>query len=106
MAPPPLLRRIAAEAFAAFALVFAGCGAIIADARYEGALGVVGVALVFGLIIMAMVYATGHLSGAHMNPAVTVAFTLALPAAGCAGVHPRPACRRDRSGGCSIRRLD
>jgi len=77
MAPPPLLRRIAAEAFAAFALVFAGCGAIIADARYEGALGVVGVALVFGLIIMAMVYATGHLSGAHMNPAVTVAFTLA-----------------------------
>lgn len=77
MAPRPLLRRIAAEAFAAFALVFAGCGAIIADARYEGALGVVGVALVFGLIIMAMVYATGHLSGAHMNPAVTVAFTLA-----------------------------
>lgn len=76
MAPPPLLRRTAAEAFATFALVFAGCGAIVADARYGGALGVVGVALVFGLVLMAMVYATGHLSGAHINPAVTIAFTL------------------------------
>lgn len=71
-----LARRAVAEAIAAFALVFAGSGAIIADARYEGALGVVGVALVFGLVIMAMVYATGHLSGAHINPAVTLAFTL------------------------------
>ena len=65
-----------AEAFAAFFLVFAGCGAIVADARYGGALGTVGIALVFGLVIMAMVYATGHLSGAHVNPAVTVAFTV------------------------------
>ncbi|HEX6116836.1 MAG TPA: MIP family channel protein [Solirubrobacterales bacterium] len=69
-------RRAAAEGIAAFALVFAGCGAIVADEVYGGALGVVGVALVFGLIIMAMVYATGHLSGAHINPAVTVAFAL------------------------------
>jgi len=71
-----LARRAAAEGFAAFALVFAGCGAIVADAQYGGALGVVGVALVFGLVIMVMVYATGHLSGAHINPAVTVAFSL------------------------------
>ena len=73
---PTLARRAAAEAFAAFALVFAGCGAVVADVRYDGALGTVGVALVFGLVIMVMVYATGHLSGAHINPAVTVAFTL------------------------------
>ena len=46
------------------------------DARYDGVLGAVGVSLVFGLIIMVMVYATGHLSGAHINPAVTIAFTL------------------------------
>jgi MIP family channel proteins len=73
---PSLARRAAAEAFAAFALVFAGCGAVVSDARYHHALGAVGVALVFGLVIMAMVYATGHLSGAHINPAVTVAFAL------------------------------
>jgi MIP family channel proteins len=76
MSPPDLRRRALAEGFAAFALVFAGCGAIIADAEYGGALGAVGVSLVFGLIIMAMVYATGHLSGAHINPAVTIAFAL------------------------------
>ncbi len=71
-----LWRRAAAEGLAAFALVFAGCGAIVADVEYEGALGAVGIALVFGLVIMAMVYATGHLSGAHINPAVTLAFTI------------------------------
>ena len=76
MERPSLTRRAAAEAIAAFALVFAGCGAVVADARYDGALGTVGIALVFGLIIMVMVYATGHLSGAHINPAVTIAFTL------------------------------
>ncbi len=71
-----LWRRAGAEAFAAFALVFAGCGAIIANQHYGGALGSVGVSLVFGLVIMVMVYATGHLSGAHINPAVTIAFLL------------------------------
>jgi aquaporin NIP len=73
---PPLARRAAAEGLAAFALVFAGCGAIVTDAEYDGALGVVGIGLVFGLTILAMVYATGHLSGAHINPAVTIAFAL------------------------------
>ena len=58
----PLARRAAAEAVAAFALVFAGCGAIVIDTHYDGALGAVGVSLGFGLIIMVMVYATGHLS--------------------------------------------
>jgi MIP family channel proteins len=75
-ARPDLARRAAAEALATFALVFAGCGAAVANARYGGALGAVGVALTFGLVITAMVYATGHLSGAHINPAVTIAFTL------------------------------
>jgi aquaporin NIP len=73
---PDLMRRALAEALAAFALVFAGCGAIVANAQYGGALGAVGISLVFGLVIMVMVYATGHLSGAHINPSVTIAFTL------------------------------
>lgn len=72
---PDLPRRAAAEFIAAFFLVFAGCGAIVADAVYGG-LGTTGIALVFGLVIAAMIYATGHLSGAHINPAVTIAFTL------------------------------
>jgi Major intrinsic protein len=59
---PGLARRAAAEALAAFALVFAGCGAIVADSEYDSALGTVGVGLVFGLIIMVMVYATFTLS--------------------------------------------
>ena len=75
-AAPTFARRAAAEGLAAFALVFAGCGAIVANAHSHGDLGVVGIALVFGLVIMVMVYATGHLSGAHINPAVTVAFTV------------------------------
>jgi aquaporin NIP len=76
MPRPDLRRRALAEGLAAFALVFAGAGAIVANAEYGGALGLVGVALVFGLVVMVMVYATGHLSGAHINPAVTLAFTL------------------------------
>ncbi len=76
MTRPDLARRAAAEGLATFALVFAGCGAIVASSVYDGALGTVGIGLVFGLIIMVMIYATGHLSGAHINPAVTVAFTL------------------------------
>jgi MIP family channel proteins len=76
MPRPDLARRALAEGLATFALVFAGCGAIVANSVYDGALGTVGIGLVFGLIIMVMVYATGHLSGAHINPAVTLAFTL------------------------------
>ena len=73
---PDLSRRAAAEGLGVFALVFAGCGAIVTEAQHPGSLGTIGIALVFGLIVMAMVYATGHLSGAHLNPAVTVAFVL------------------------------
>src|SRR3954471_20367586 len=72
-----LWRRAAAEAMGAFMLVFAGCGAIVTDAHTEGTLGTVGVSLVFAFVITAAIYAGGHISGAHYNPAVTVAFVLA-----------------------------
>src|SRR6478735_9909664 len=68
-------RQFTAEFVGTFALVFAGCGAIMVDAK-TGTLGHVGVAITFGLVIMAMIYAVGHISGAHLNPAVTLAFAL------------------------------
>ena len=68
-------RRLTAELVGTFALVFAGCGAVMVEAK-TGALGHVGVAITFGLVIMAMIYAVGHISGAHFNGAVTFAFAL------------------------------
>jgi aquaporin NIP len=72
---PPLGRAVVAEAIGTFALVFAGAGAVMVDAKTH-ALGHVGVAITFGLVIMAMIYAVGHVSGAHFNAAVTFAFAL------------------------------
>lgn len=69
------MRALVAEAIGTFALVFAGCGAVMVDAKTH-ALGHVGVALAFGLVIMVMIYAVGHVSGAHFNAAVTFAFAL------------------------------
>jgi MIP family channel proteins len=71
-----LARALVAEAIGTFALVFAGCGAIMVDAK-TGDIGHVGVAISFGLAIMVMIYAVGHVSGAHFNPAVTFSFALA-----------------------------
>ena len=70
-----LIRRAGAELVGTYALVLAGCGAIIVNAQ-TGALTHVGIALTFGLIITVMIAAAGHLSGAHFNPAVTLAFAL------------------------------
>ena len=68
-------RALVAEAIGTFALVFSGCGAIMVDAKTH-ALGHVGVAFCFGLVIMVMIYAVGHVSGAHFNGAVTFAFAV------------------------------
>jgi aquaporin NIP len=77
---PPLAAmppRFCAEFFGTFALVFAGCGAIVINQMTGGQVTHVGVGLTFGLVVMAMIYAVGDVSGAHLNPAVTVAFAAA-----------------------------
>jgi len=70
-----LIRRSGAELVGTFGLVTAGCGAIMVNAQ-TGELTHVGIALTFGLIITVMIAATGHISGAHFNPAVTIAFAV------------------------------
>src|SRR5262245_49650386 len=71
------MRTFAAELFGTFALVFAGTGAITVNDVTGGAVSHVGVALTFGLVVLAMVYAVGDVSGAHLNPAVTLGFLVA-----------------------------
>jgi aquaporin NIP len=66
--------KYAAEFIGTFALVFAGTGAIIINDVSDGAVTNVGVGLTFGMIVLTMIYAVGDVSGAHLNPAVTVGF--------------------------------
>ncbi len=71
------MNRLLAEALGTFCLVFAGTGAIVVNQTTGGTVTHVGVALTFGLVVMAMIYALGGVSGAHLNPAVSVGFVLA-----------------------------
>lgn len=71
------MNRLWAEFLGTFGLVFAGTGAIIVNQETHGVIGHAGVALTFGLIVLAMIYCFGDVSGAHFNPAVTTAFAVA-----------------------------
>ena len=70
------MKKLVAEFIGTFALVFAGTGAIVINDLSRGGITHVGIALTFGLVVLAMIYTLGDISGAHLNPAVTSAFWL------------------------------
>jgi aquaporin Z len=70
------MRNYVAECVGTFALVFCGTGAIVIDQQSGGAVTHAGIAITFGLIVMAIIYSLGNVSGAHLNPAVSIAFTV------------------------------
>lgn len=71
------MKKLAAEFLGTFTLVFAGTGAVVINSVSNGAISHVGIALTFGLVVLAMIYTFGDVSGAHLNPAVTIAFAIA-----------------------------
>jgi aquaporin Z len=70
------MKKYLAEFIGTFALVFCGTGAIIVNEQSNGSLGLIGIALTFGIIISAMIYVFGNISGAHINPSVTIALVI------------------------------
>lgn len=71
------MKKYIAELIGTFTLVFCGCGAIVTNEFSNGTVTHSGIALTFGLVVMSLIYAFGEISGAHFNPAVTIAFTYA-----------------------------
>jgi glycerol uptake facilitator-like aquaporin len=71
------MKKYIAEIIGTFALIFCCTGAVIANQEFPGQIGLVGISIISGLIVSAMIYALGDVSGAHINPAVSFAFYIA-----------------------------
>lgn len=69
-----ILSQLVAEFLGTYFMVFAGCGVVAVDVEKDHVIGQVGIAIVWGVVVMVMIYTVGHISGAHFNPAVTIAF--------------------------------
>ena len=72
-----LFPKCIAEFIGTFAIVFFGCGSIMVTERFPGSISIDSIPLIFGAVVATMIYTVGHISGAHFNPAVTLAFTIA-----------------------------
>lgn len=70
----PFMQKVIAEALGTYFLIFAGCGAVVVNLNTDKTVSSPGIAIVWGLVVMVMIYSVGHISGGHFNPAVTIAF--------------------------------
>ncbi|KAM3748451.1 hypothetical protein ACB098_05G109900 [Castanea mollissima] len=70
----PFMQKLIAEAVGTYFLIFAGCAAVVVNLDKDKVVTLPGIAIVWGLAVMVLVYSVGHISGAHFNPAVTIAF--------------------------------
>jgi aquaporin Z len=68
------VREAITEGIGTFILIFTGTGAVVVNALEDGVIGHLGISLIFGAVVAALIYSTGHISQAHLNPAVTLAF--------------------------------
>ncbi|OWM86221.1 hypothetical protein CDL15_Pgr011045 [Punica granatum] len=71
-----LIQKVIAEVIGTYFVIFAGCGSVAVNKIYGGSISFPGISVVWGLIVMVMVYSVGHISGAHFNPAVTITFAI------------------------------
>ena len=88
------MNKLLAEFFGTFWLVFAGCGSAVLAAGFNGegsnlGIGFVGVSLAFGLTVLTMAYAVGHISGGHFNPAISLGLGFALLGDGLGQIQRR-----------------